>query len=441
MWPSKKALNNFEEKEIKVGYGWIIIGISVITALVNYGIWYSFPVFYLKILDDLGWGRAETASIFTISSVVYGFGSLFAGFLVDRIGPRKLFPAACCILSIGCIIAGISDRLFEFYITYVLIGLGVICSGYVPITVVLSNWFETKKATAIGIGLMGTVAPPILTVPIQQLIATIGWRLSYIFLGGVEILLIAPLTAIFMQTKQKASKNKQCLNDPFSVSGSSRSSTVRENKYTTIRAKKNAGTSSSVMLTRQFLALSGSILIFGIGCGIIMNHSIAFFVSKGYSEKEAAFAYSLAGFMAVLGRLCGFIADKFGRRVAFTLDTILLILSAIVLMIIAPNQPLIIICAFSVFFGLAYGLFAPAFSACAADLFSGRRFGKTLGILNIGYGIGLGTGAWLGGKLYDQFIRYDVAFALTVPMFVVMCIFFWVACLKKDMHLNVFNIL
>jgi hypothetical protein len=42
--------------------------------LVAYGIWWSFSMFYVQILKEFGWSRGSTATIFTVGSVVYGFG-------------------------------------------------------------------------------------------------------------------------------------------------------------------------------------------------------------------------------------------------------------------------------------------------------------------------------------------------------------------------------
>jgi sugar phosphate permease len=65
-------------------------------------------MFYVLILNEYRWSRAGTAAISTGGSVVYGFGSLAAGAVIDRLGPRKLFPVACLILASGCLIGSVS---------------------------------------------------------------------------------------------------------------------------------------------------------------------------------------------------------------------------------------------------------------------------------------------------------------------------------------------
>ena len=46
-------------------------------------------------------------------------------------------------------------------------GLGVICAGFVPMAVILSNWFVRKRGAALGVALIGNIQPPLLAVPIQ----------------------------------------------------------------------------------------------------------------------------------------------------------------------------------------------------------------------------------------------------------------------------------
>jgi nitrate/nitrite transporter NarK len=91
-------------------YGWVIVTVSLITLTVIYGIWWSFPAFYVSILHEFGWSRGGTATIFTVGSVVYGFGSLAAGALVDKFGPRRLVPASSLLLVIGCVVSAVPPR-------------------------------------------------------------------------------------------------------------------------------------------------------------------------------------------------------------------------------------------------------------------------------------------------------------------------------------------
>ena len=83
----------------RIFYGWVIVAISLVIMTAVYGIYFSWPVFYVAILDDFNWSRAETALIYSAASMVYSFSSPISGILFDRIGPRRLFTFAAALLT------------------------------------------------------------------------------------------------------------------------------------------------------------------------------------------------------------------------------------------------------------------------------------------------------------------------------------------------------
>jgi len=74
------------------------------------GLYFSFPVFFVALLDEFGWSRGATAAAFSISSVVQGVLSPVVGILVDRLGPRRIMLGGAGLLG-GGVCAGEPDRL------------------------------------------------------------------------------------------------------------------------------------------------------------------------------------------------------------------------------------------------------------------------------------------------------------------------------------------
>ncbi len=410
-------------------YGWVIVAISLIAMMIAYGIWWSFPVFYVHILKEFGWSRASTASIFTVGSVVYGFGSLLAGILVDRFGPRRLLPVAGLLIALGCWINALATTQWHFYVAYgIFMGLGVICTGFVPMTATISNWFVRKRGKALGIGLAGNVSPPLLAFPIQYLIASLGWRVSFMVLGAMALLVITPLTALFMRSRPQEmglEPDGLAVHDESALFISPPSS-VADNT-----GNQREWTLGEGMRNLRFWLIFGVIYTLGMGAGIIMHHLVALAVDLGHSASLAAFAFSLAGLMAAMGRLGGFLADRLGREVTLTMVTLFFGLSATSLLVLINSAQVWPLYVFAITFGLGGGLSSPAIGAGAADIFGGRNFGAILGFINIGYGIGQGLGAWAGGAIFDQTRSYQWAVITALPLFILMSIFFWLAAPRK----------
>lgn len=82
------------------------------------GIRYSFSVFFVAILDEYGWGRGETAGAFSLAMLVHGLFAPVTGTLVDRLGPRKLFPVGAMFLIMGLVAASSIRALWHLYLYF-----------------------------------------------------------------------------------------------------------------------------------------------------------------------------------------------------------------------------------------------------------------------------------------------------------------------------------
>ena len=104
---SSRVMNSLEnqenslEKRDGVFYGWVILSVAFITLLLGFGIRNGFSVFYPIIVAEFGWGRGNTALMFSIAIIVYGLVAPVAGSLVDRFGPRRVLPVGAFIAGGG----------------------------------------------------------------------------------------------------------------------------------------------------------------------------------------------------------------------------------------------------------------------------------------------------------------------------------------------------
>lgn len=401
--------------------------------LAAYGIWWSFSIFYVEILREFGWSRGGTATIFTVGSVVYGFGSLLAGALVDRLGPRKLFPFACGLIAAGCLINFLAQKLWHFYIAYgVFIGLGVICAGFVPMTAVLSNWFVRRRGAALGVALIGNIQPPLLAVPIQILIAACGWRMSYAILGAAVLLIVAPLTALLMRTHPRdVGLEPDGLRAGAGAGGSGPPGSRPAVEIVDRKWAETDWTLARAARTRRFWLLCAMMAAMGTGAGMIMHHLVPMAIDAGHTAALAAFIFSLAGLCSIGGRLGGFVSDRWEREAVFTVLAGFFILSALALLAMIQTRQAWPLYLYAAAYGLGAGLSSPVFGAGAADLFIGRSFGAILGFINISYGIGQGLGAWAGGAVFDRSGSYAPALLAAIPLFAAMCVLFWMAAPRK----------
>ena len=86
-------------------YGWYITIAGLISYTLGYGARYSFSIIFPALLEEFKWPRDATAGMLSAHILAYGIASPFAGYLVDRTGPRKTMVCGAAILSLGLILS------------------------------------------------------------------------------------------------------------------------------------------------------------------------------------------------------------------------------------------------------------------------------------------------------------------------------------------------
>ncbi len=416
------------EKKPLLFYGWLIVLISLITVAISYGIRYSFSVFYVAILSEFGWSRAETALVFSINVIVYGVSAPIAGLAIDRFGPRKLLTAGAITLAIAAAASSQTGQIWHLYLLFgVIASLGICVTGYVTNAAIVSRWFIKRRGTALGIFALGFAMAFSMSSGVEYLTTQIGWRASFVALG-LMALAIAPVIAIFQRLEPK---DKGLLPD---------GETAESLKMTT---KRTPGSESLVvdekwtsqewslpkaLKTRRFWFLFlGSLFAWGLALGLILAHQVAFAVDAGYTRAFGALIFSLYGVCNGVGNLLGFLSDRFGREVTIIIGITLGIAGILMLILNRGNSTPWLMYAYSLLFGLGMGIISPTFTASVADLFQGKNFGSINGFIVMGFGIGGAISPWLGGIIFDTLGTYLPAFYFIILSLVVAAICMWYA--------------
>src|ERR1700723_240975 len=109
----------------------------VLFCIVGVALW-GLPFYYDFMVQQFGWTRAQVTSGNALSKLIVGpvFG-FFAGWLVDRFGPRRLMIAGILMAGVALVGLGSVSTLGMFYFFYMLNALGYVCGGPLPIQVLL----------------------------------------------------------------------------------------------------------------------------------------------------------------------------------------------------------------------------------------------------------------------------------------------------------------
>jgi sugar phosphate permease len=353
---------------------------------------YGLPFYYDFMVRDFGWTRAQVTSGNAYSKLIVGplFG-FFAGWIVDRFGPRRLMIAGILMAGIALIGLGTITSLAGFYFFYLFNALGNVCGGPLPNQVLLSRWFTAARGKAmgfayLGIGLGGAIVP-LLSV---WLVRMFGWRGALMVLGALIIVVALPM-ALFVKESPDDARSAGAASTPV-IAASAR----------------------GVRVGDVFRAPAFYLLLVGSMCSIAAvggtNQHLKLFLSldHGYTQGDAAKIASLVLATSLVGRLgAGWLADRIPKKYVMLL-IYLLVTSAIPLLFLAKTKAMLY--AFALVFGLGLGGEYMVIPLVAAELFGVAVLGRAMGVVLTADGVAEAVAPMVVGRLRDASGSYATGF-------------------------------
>jgi len=408
-------------------YGWVIVGLGILSMAYWFGLRTTFSVFFVALIDQFQWGRAEAATALSIAMVAYMVMAPIVGFLVDRIGPRKVMIPGIVLTGVGLLLCTQIETLTQFYVFYgVVAGIGIPCLSIAPFTIILAHWFEKKRGMANGLASVGMGLSSPLFVPLIQFIISLwGWRSAFFIFSLLVFAIPLPLNAIFLRHRPEQMgllpdgdaamdiRRQQPL-DPKAVS------------------LKRQGL-SDLMMTGRFwaLLLFPALIVFGIY--IVIVHHVRYLVDLGVSKMWAASIFAVMGTISAGFRFFwGWLSDRIGREITYTLGGICFSLGILSLLFFQYVPSPFLLYLFALFFGAGWGSTAPMFMSIAGDLHKGKNFGFIYGMVEGNIGIGAAVGTWVGGYIFDQTQNYLWAFILAILISVISVALVWYIAPRKS---------
>jgi len=409
-------------------YGWIIVAVALVSMAFWFGIRSSFSIFYVALLEDFPWNRGDSAGVQSMALITYTIMAPLVGGLIDRFGPRRVVVLGIIVLTTGLMLCSTIKTLIQFYLFYgIIMGTGITCIGIVTYSAILAHWFEKKRGLASGIAVSGMGIGTFLLVPLSQhFISMLGWRLTFLLTGGLALIILLPVNALFLKHKpQELGQFPDGLSHA-DVSNKAEQDINAEKKTTidwTIQKASRTGRFWALM-TFPFLAV--------LGVYIILVHHVKFLVDQGIDKMTAALIFAMVGVVSSIFRIFwGWLSDRIGRELTFTLGIMCACLGVTFLVLIEVFETPQFAYSFFIFFGMGWGVTAPMLMSVSADLFKGKVYGLIYGFVEAGVGIAGATGAWLAGFIFDQTQSYYLAFILAIVAFGSSCVFIWIAAPRK----------
>lgn len=406
-------------------YGWVIVAVSFLILTVVFGVRLSFTVFFVALIDEFGWSRADTALIFSVSMIVFAATSMLAGIGLDKWGARRTFGVGAAILTIGLLLSSQIQNLYQLALTYgVVAGLGITILGLGPQASLIARWFIRRRGLAIGIAFAGTGIGSLLIIPgIEHLISPFGWRTSYIVLAGLTLATLPFI--VYLLRLNPADKGLQ-------PDGIPKTATLDDSTH-----PLEAWKMSDAVRTPAFWLL----LLAALGAigpvRMLSVHQLAILVESGYESSYAALAIGFSGAItAIAFILLGALSDKIDRRLVYLLGSLSLIMAIFILDSLRVPGGLLWVFVYAILLGLGEGSRASLVTAVASDLFPGDALGAINGAVGAAFGMGAAILPWLAGLLYDLQGSYTTGFMVSVGAVIISTLSLGLAPFFKSLNLK-----
>jgi MFS family permease len=397
-------------------YGWIIVAVGAVTQFFQ-GIASQGFTTYMGLLEtEFGWTKAALSGPRSVTQVEGAITGPLEGFLVDRFGPRKVAAAGIFISGIGFALFGVMNSYFMFYVSSIVITLGIGLQGLLVLSVTVNNWFNRKRTIAqsimgLGYSMAGVIGVPVLVFLQEQM----DWRASA-YITAVFVWVIGFPFVMMLRDKPETIGSV-----PDGETGDDKS----KNNNPIITGGYDFTLSESLKTSSFWLlALGQAISNLGIlGAQLHLFLHLENFV--GIQRETVALVWTVASLSNIPARLLGgYFGDRLPKNILLGVSNTLM---AGAVYILAVTETTAMAFTFAVIFGIGWGMRTPVLNAIQGEYFGRMSQGVIRGWMqSLGLPIIIAAPV-IVGHMADVQGTYLYAFSLMAGVMVIGSILLFLA--------------
>ncbi len=342
--------------------------------------------------DDLGWTRGTlglaAAAFFAVSAICM----FVSGRLADRFSLRLILGGGLAASALGIGLMGTVTAPWQAFLLYggvFAVGSGV--ASVVPVSVMVSRWFPGRTGIAASATISGISVGQLVMIALMTVVLVeVGWRSVYVWLGITNLVLI-PIVLLAIahdrdhQTAAAAAP----------------------------RTKVGLGIGEAAR-TRRFWLLAAVYSICGVQDFFVATHVVAFAQDRGV---EALFAGNLLALMGLTGLMGVIVAGVWSDRKGPMWPTLAcFVIRIAIFALILVDQDTPAVAAFALLYGSTFLVTAPLAVIFIREAFGQTHLGALTGLLTMIHHVSGGIGAYGGAALFDAEGSYDTAFAVMLVL-------------------------
>ncbi|MDD5945846.1 MAG: MFS transporter [Clostridia bacterium] len=359
-------------KKSKFHYGFVIVlGGFIIMALLHSMLQTCFSLFLVPVTEGMGVTRTQFSLCTSVVAIVTMFVSPKMGKLLGKKNTRTIFTLCVAGMGLSYATYSFATEIWHMYISAALVGAFSCGAVVMPVSIIISNWFEKGRGTAMSIalagsGLGGTVITPIL----NNLIASQGYSRAFLIFGILMVVIEVPI-AFFVMRPSPADMGLE----PFGHNSVDKASSGKKKETVEVNV-------TLAELKKQpffYIYLLGIFAMCVCGYGSLGQLSAALTDSYGATFSAAIVSFFLLVLTPAKISL-GWIYDKFGSKIG-TIYVMAVYGIAFLLLAFVTDNPMVMyamaVC-FSI--GISSGTVSP--SVVTAATFGSKDYGAIFGFVN-----------------------------------------------------------
>ena len=401
----------------RIYYGWYMATAGAASNFLVLGITvFGFGVFIPPMRDEMGWTIAQISIAFSLRSFENGLLAPFTGYMVDKLGARRMAFTGLAALVVGMLLFSQSRHIWAFYGASLVMAFGQSLGSFTPFSAALMNWFTRQRGRAMGLVSTGNGAGGLAAPVLAAMIVFIGWRETAIVAALVIGIIGFPLAMTLRDRPEPYGYGP----DGVPLDQAARQRAARGGPA----IAPSGMTVAEVLRTPAFYLLAMSSGLGGAILGTWIVHQIPHLEATGFSLQTAA---SIAGFYALfqiaMRYVLGWIGDTVGRRPMFVASFVLIGIGLLVFGRLNPER-LWLIPVYYLTFATGHATFVVMSQTVVADYFGTRRFATIRGLAqSTAMPLGL-VGPVFAGVVFDRTGSYESAFTVlsSCAIFAAVCI-------------------
>lgn len=385
-------------KQNKFHYAWVICACCTMLMVYNSGLIVSaFPVFTPYIVELGGLTNVQVSMLTTLRNLFSVLAKLIVAGFYARIGLRRGVTLSGLLTAGGFFLYSLGGGVFTYYAAAVLTGLGNGLGAMIPVSILINQWFRSRRTLALSICASGTaiasfVCPSLATWSIEK------WGLSATF-AGTAALIAASVFLVFALLRSRPEEMGLGIYDTGGTAASGR---------IPVRGSRPSAFWGGMMLVACFLV--GALTL------AFPSYNTLYYREVGFSSSQIAIVLTVSGITLLLGKwIYGFACDLIGSYRTNGLFSGAIIVGAVLSCMLNKDRLPVLLMANSLL-TIGFALATVGISVWASNLSDENTYVRTLRNYQLGYTIGGLAFSSIPGILADLTGSYYSTRVISVAM-------------------------